>query len=160
MREPGCMEFWRGPRTGKAGWLVRLARDQSGTAAVEFAFVLMLLLSILFGIVAFGFQFAARIALSYAVAEGGRSAVAGLTSVERQTRAVAAINRVLNSFSPLIDPAKATVAATSQGQTAQGEAIQLKIDYADSRFNVFPFLPVLSATSQVKTVFLVSDPSG
>ena len=151
---------WRGLRAWNARYVIGLARDQSGTAAVEFAFVLMLLLSIFFGIVAFGFQFAARIALSYAVAEGGRSSVAGLTSAERQAKAVTAINRVLTSYSPLIDPTKAIVAATSQGQTPQGEAIELKIDYTDARFNLFPFLPVLSATARVKTVFLVSDPSG
>lgn len=137
----------------------RLAHDQSGTAAVEFALVLVLFLSILFGIIAFGFQFAARIALSYAVAEGGRSAVAGLTSVERQSRATSAINRVLTSFSPLLDPGRATILVSSQGQTAQGEAIEIDIDYQDDRFNVFPFLPALNATSSVTTVFLVADPS-
>lgn len=136
-----------------------LARDRSGTVAVEFAFVLVLFLSILFGIIAFGFQFAARIALSYAVAEGGRSAVAGLTSVERQSRATATINRVLTSFSPLIDPGRATVSVSSQGQTPQGEAIEVEIDYQDDRFNVFPFLPALNATSSVTTIFLVADPS-
>ena len=71
-----------------------LARDRRGTVAIEFAFVLVVFLTILFGIIAFGFQFAARIALSYAVAEGGRSAVAGLTSAERQARASAAVTRV------------------------------------------------------------------
>lgn len=137
----------------------RLARDRSGTAAVEFALVLVLFLSILFGIIAFGFQFAARIALSYAAAEGGRSAVAGLTSTERQSRATTAINRVLTSFSPLLDPGRATVQVSSQGQTPQGEAIEIDIDYQDDRFNVFPFLPSLNATNSVKTIFLVADPS-
>lgn len=136
-----------------------LARDRSGTVAVEFALVLVLFLSILFGIIAFGFQFTARIALSYAVAEGGRSAVAGLTSAERQSRATSAVNRVLTSFSPLLDPGRATVSVSSQGQTPQGEAIEIDIDYQDDRFNVFPFLPALSATSSVQTVFLVADPS-
>ena len=139
---------------------LRLACDQSGMAAVEFALVLVLFLSILFGIFAFGFQFAARIALSYAVAEGGRSAVAGLTSAERQSRATDAINRVLTSFSPLIDPDRATVSVSSQGQTPQGEAIEIDIDYQDDRFNVFPFLPALNAAGSVTTVFLVADPSG
>lgn len=137
-----------------------LARDTSGTVAVEFALVLVLFLSILFGIIAFGFQFAARIALSYAVAEGGRSAVAGLTSTERQSRATAAVDRVLTSFSPLIDPGRATVSVSSQGATPQGEAIEIDIDYEDDRFNIFPFLPALDATNSVKTVFLVADPSG
>lgn len=137
-----------------------LVTDKSGTVAIEFALVLVVFLSILFGIIAFGFQFAARIALSYAVAEGGRSAVAGLTSAERQSLAVAAINRVLTSYSPLIDPGRATVSVSSQGATPQGEAIEVGIDYADARFNVFPFLPALNATNSVKTVFLVADPSG
>ena len=138
---------------------VRLLRDARGTVAIEFAFVLVMFLSILFGIVAFGFQFAARIALSYAVAEGGRSAVAGLTSAERQTRANDAVTRVLTSFSPLIDPAKATIAVTSEGQTTYGEVIQIAVTYNDNRFNIFPFLPALNANRAVETTFLVADPS-
>ncbi len=137
----------------------RLLRDQRGTVAIEFAFVLVIFLSILFGIIAFGFQFAARIALSYAVAEGGRSAVAGLSSQERQTRASNAVTHVLTSFSPLVDPSKATIAVSSQGQTAEGEAILISVTYNDNRFNVFPFLPTLNANRAVQTTFFVADPS-
>jgi Flp pilus assembly protein TadG len=137
-----------------------LKRDERGTVAIEFAIVLTLFLTILFGIVAFGFQFATRIALSYAVAEGGRAAVAGLTSTERQQRAAEAINRVLVSFSPLIDPAKATVDVTSEGETDEGEAIKIGIVYSDNRFNIFPFVPSMSTNNEVDTTFLVADPSG
>jgi Flp pilus assembly protein TadG len=137
-----------------------LRRDERGTVAIEFAIVLILLLTILFGIVAFGFQFATRIALSYAVAEGGRAAVAGLTSDERQQRATDAINRVLLSFSPLIDPSKATIDVTSDGETPEGEAIMIGIIYNDERFNIFPFVPSFTANSEVDTTFLVADPSG
>lgn len=136
----------------------RLCRDERGTVAIEFAFVLVLFLSILFGIMAFGFQFAARIALSYAVAEGGRSAVAGLTSAERQARASDAVTRVLTSFAPLLDPTKATITVSSEGQTANGEVIDIKVAYNDGRFNIFPFLPALNANRAVETSFLVSDP--
>lgn len=137
-----------------------LARDRRGTVAIEFAFVLVVFLTILFGIIAFGFQFAARIALSYAVAEGGRSAVAGLTSAERQARASAAVTRVLTSFSPLMDPSKVAVAVTSEGQTSDGEAILVSLTYNDDRFDVFPFVPNFNATRAVETTFLVADPSG
>lgn len=137
----------------------RLLRDERGSVAIEFAFVLVMFLSILFGIVAFGFQFAARIALSYAVAEGGRAAVAGLTSEERQDRASTAVMRVLTSFSPLLDPAKADINVSSEGQTAEGEVILVAITYNDSRFNIFPFLPALNANRAVQTTFLVVDPS-
>ena len=147
------------PKLGKA-CPVRLARNDRGTVAVEFALVLMFLLSILFGITAFGFQFAARIALSYAVAEGGRSAIAGLTSAERQARANAAVKRVLTSLSPLMDPARAIVTVSSGGRTTDGDAIIVSISYVDNRFNVFPFLPALDANRAVATTFLVVDPSG
>ena len=137
----------------------RLLRDERGTVAIEFAFVLVIFLSILFGIIAFGFQFAARIALAYAVAEGGRSAVAGLTSQERQQLASDAVTRVLTSFSPLVDPSDATTTVSSEGQTADGEAILISITYNDNRFNIFPFLPALNANRAVQTTFLVADPS-
>jgi len=122
--------------------------------------VLVVFLSLLFAIVAFGFQFAARIALSYAVAEGGRGAVAGLSSTDRQSLARSAVANVLTSFSPLIDPAKATVTVSSGGTTSNGEAIQVAISYSDNRFNIFPFLPSLNAATSVQTIFYVADPSG
>lgn len=137
-----------------------LLRDQRGSVSIEFALVLVILLSILFGIVGFGFQFATRIALSYAVAEAGRSAVAGLSPAERKQRAEDAVTRVLTSFSPLVDPNKATIAVDSQGQTADGELIKIAITYNDSRFDIFPFLPALNANRAVQTTFLVADPSG
>jgi hypothetical protein len=137
-----------------------LLRDSRGTVAIEFAFVLVVFLSILFGIIAFGFQFAARIALSYAVAEGGRSAMAGLTSAERLSRAQSAVERVLTSFSPLLDPGRAEVQVSSEGQSSEGEIIDIAIAYDDDRFNIFPFLPALNANRAVQTSFLVADPSG
>jgi len=142
------------------GSAASLMRDGRGSVAVEFAIVLTLLLSIMFGIVAFGFQFATRIALSYAVAEAGRSAMAGLTSAERQQRAEDAVDRVLTSFSPLVDPAKAVVDVSSEGETADGEVIRIAITYSDNRFDIFPFLPVFTADRAVATDFLVTDPSG
>lgn len=146
--------------TRKGGPRSSLLCDRRGSVAIEFAIVLTLLLSIMFGIVAFGFQFATRIALSYAVAEGGRSAVAGLTSAERQQRAEDAINRVLTSFSPLVDPSKAMIDVSSEGETADGEVIRIAITYDDDRFDIFPFLPALNANRAVETTFLVADPSG
>src|ERR1700744_1183782 len=124
-----------------------LLRHEGGTVAIEFAFVLVVFLSILFGIVAFGFQFAARVALSYAVAEGGRAAEVGLSSAERVSLANSAISNVLTSFAPLIDPSKANISVSSDGKTANGEAILVSISYSDSRFNVFPFLPSLNRAS-------------
>jgi Flp pilus assembly protein TadG len=135
-----------------------LRRDRRGTAAIEFALVLTVFLPLLFAIIAFGFRLATRIALSYAVAEGGRAAVAALSPAERSTLADAAVTRVLTSFSPLIDPAKAAISITDQGPTAEGEAILVAVTYQDSRFAVFPFLPDLAAVQTVQTTYLAGDP--
>jgi hypothetical protein len=148
---PGCARIWP---------VRRLLRDEQGVVAVEFAFVLVVFLSILFGIMMFGFQFAGRVALSYAAAEGGRSAMVGLTSAERQQRATAAVTRVLTSLSPLINPDEAVVSVTSGGTTEEGEIIDISIAYNDSRFNVFPFMPSLNTGRAVETSFLITDPSG
>ena len=151
-------EDCRKPRPLRGRWRA-FPGDERGTAAIEFAIVLVFLLSVLFGIIAFGFQFATHIALSYAVSEGGRAAVAGLTSDERQELASDAVNRVLTSFSPLIDPTEATVEVSSEGETSEGEAILVAVTYSDDRFDVFPFVPTLNGSTQVQTIFFVADPS-
>jgi Flp pilus assembly protein TadG len=138
----------------------RFVRDRRGTAAVEFAFVLVMLLTILFGIIAFGFQFAIRVALSYAVTEGGHAAEAGLSSSERQSLASTGVSNVLNSFSPLIDPSEAVVSVSSEGMTSDGEEIVVSVSYTDTRFDIFPFLPSFNKTAVVQTAFFVADPSG
>jgi Flp pilus assembly protein TadG len=114
----------------------------------------------LFGIVAFGLQFATRIALSYAVTEGGRAAVAGLSDTERESLATSAIGYALNAYSPLVDPDKATVSVTPVGATSNGEMLEISISYSDTRFANLPFVPDLSNLPPVSTTFIVADPSG
>jgi Flp pilus assembly pilin Flp len=50
-------------------------RDERGVAAVEFAIVSLLLLTILYGMITFGFVFALDHNLTSAAAEGARSAI-------------------------------------------------------------------------------------
>jgi Flp pilus assembly protein TadG len=138
----------------------RLLTDERGTVAIEFALVAGLFLMLLFGIVAFGFHYATRIALSYAVTEGGRAAVAGLNDTEREARATEAISYALNAYSPLVDPEKATVSVTPVGTTSNGEMLEISISYSDTRFANLPFVPDLSNLPPVSTIFIVADPSG
>lgn len=141
-----------------SGWR-RLARDARGTSAVEFALVAPLLFTILFGIITFGVQYATRIALTYAAAEGGRAAVAGLNPTERSTLALAAINNTLGAMSPLVDSTKATpkVTVVADGTNLR---IDVSIAYSDTRFAVMPFLPDMSHMAPVTVEYYVTDPSG
>src|SRR5690554_3817646 len=68
------------PSPGEASTSACFCRDEKGSVAIEFAFIAVVFLTILFGIMSYGFQFATRIALSYAVAEGGRTSVAWLNT--------------------------------------------------------------------------------
>ena len=73
----------RPPATG------RKARDR-GSAAVEFALVLPLLLLLVFGIIDFGRALNAQITLTQAAREGVRLAALGYSAAAVQTRAAAA----------------------------------------------------------------------
>ena len=87
----------------------RFSGDSRGTVSIEFAILVPVFLAILFGIIVFGIQYATRIALTYAAAEGGRAAVAGLSDDERKSLATGAIDDALQALSPLVNPDKATV---------------------------------------------------
>ena len=117
--------------------------DDRGTTAVEFGIVAPLLFAVMFGILAFGIQFATRIAVTYAATEGGRAAVGGLDDAERESLARPAITRVLTSLSPLVDPAKAAIAVV-QADVASDHKIDISITYNDTRFASLPFVPDLS----------------
>lgn len=150
---------------GAHGRIVRAVRrlgvDAKGTAAIEFAMVASIFLAILFGVMAFGFQFATRIALSYAVAEGGRAAVAGVDFAERKQLGEAAMVYVLNAYAPLVDPSKATAAVIDDGLTADGQhKLLVSIAYSDTRFAILPFVPDMSDLPPVATTFIVGDPAG
>lgn len=150
-----------GARGGIARAAPRLVADEKGTAAIEFAMVASVFLMLLFGIMAFGFQFATRIALSYAVAEGGRAAVAGIDFAEQKQLGEAAMIHALNAYSPLIDPSKAAPSVADDGVTAEGlHKLLISIGYSDTRFAILPFVPDMSDLPPVRTTFIVSDPAG
>ena len=133
--------------------------DRRGTTAIEFAIVAPVLFAILFAIVAFGVQYATRIAITYAAAEGGRAAVAGLSDTERAQLAQAAITNTLTALSPLVDPTKASV-TVSLGNEGTDKTISVSIAYSDTRFAQMPFLPDLTGLQPVTVQYYVTDPSG
>ena len=137
----------------------RLCGDIRATTAVEFGIVAPLLFAVMFGILAFGLQFATRLAVTYAATEGGRAAVGGLSDAERESLARAAITRALTAMSPLVDPTKATVNVI-QADQASDHKINISIAYSDTRFALLPFVPNFSTPNPVAVEYYVTDPSG
>jgi len=156
-----CASRSAGKRVTTGGDLMRrLARDEKGVVAIEFAAVSTLFLMILFGIIAFGFQFATRIALNYAVSEGGRAAVAGLTDQQRIDYAKEAIDNVLNAYAGLIDVDQTSgVTVTQDGLTTSGDKRFLISIQPTARFAYLPFVPDMSNLPAVSATFVVADPS-
>jgi Flp pilus assembly protein TadG len=137
----------------------RLPDDVRATTAIEFAIIAPLLFAILFATVAFGVQYSTRVAITYAAAEGGRAAVAGLNDAERATLAKTAINNTLTALSPLVDTTKATV-TVNLGSEGINKTISISIAYGDTRFAQMPFLPDLTGLQPVTVQYYVTDPSG
>lgn len=144
----------------RAPALARLLRDERGSVAVEFAFIAAIFLAILFGTISYGIQFATRIALSYAVTEGGRAAVAGLDDAERTQRATDAVYEVIDAYGPLIDRGGVSLLDPDWRDMDVGRVGEIAIEYTDTRFSFLPFIPTPQETIRVQTTFVVADPSG
>jgi Flp pilus assembly protein TadG len=136
----------------------RLPDAEGGKVAIEFALLAPLMFAILFGVVVFGVQYATRIALTYAAAEGGRAAVGALQETERESDATTAINRALGSISPLVDPDAVTVGYETTS-SADGERFTIKLTYTDTRFARLPFVPHIDSSSPIAVSYFITDPS-
>lgn len=97
--------------------LPRLIHDRRGSAAVEFAFVMPIVLVLLFGIVAFGAVVSVDNGLQQLVAEAARASVAGLTDTERKQLAQASVTANAPSY-PFIDPTKLGLATADPSSSS------------------------------------------
>ncbi len=79
--------------------LRRWLRDERGAAIVEFAIVVPVLLTLLFGIIDFGRMMAVGASLAAAVRDGGRQAAVS-TDLTDATQISAVKTRVINAFQP------------------------------------------------------------
>ena len=82
----------------------RAAKDDGGAAAVEFAFILPILVLLVGGIIDFGFMFNAQVSLTHAAREGVRVEAIGTGDPETAAR---------DAFmAPAVDPASVSVTVT------------------------------------------------
>lgn len=76
-------------------------RSQRGAAVIEFALISVLLTTLLFGVMSYGYMLSFRQAISQGAAEGARAAATSpgsFTAVQKETSARNAMNEALRSY--------------------------------------------------------------
>lgn len=95
-------------------------RGERGATLVEFALVLPILVTLLFGIAEFGRVLNAQVVVTSATREGARFASLGSSS--------AAVTTQVRANCPTVDPALLTVVVTNAGG-ASGTAVSVRVTY-------------------------------
>ena len=74
------------------------ARGEQGAALVEFAFVMVLLFTLIFGIISFGLILSFRQDMTRAAAEGARAGAVAFPATNAEDDAVAALDEAIQDF--------------------------------------------------------------
>lgn len=74
------------------------ARNQRGAAVIEFALISVLLITLVLGVISYGFMLSFRQGISQGAAEGARAAAVAVIAGDRESDAVDAVNEALNSY--------------------------------------------------------------
>ena len=123
--------------------LVRvLLRETRGTAVIELAITLPLLITMLFGIVAYGDWFFVAHSVQQAANDAARATVAGLSAPERAIIAQDSVKTTLTRTGAL-DPTKASVMINDDGTTL---VVRLDYDASGNPLLSLKLLPMPSTT--------------
>ncbi|MGV3758909.1 MAG: TadE/TadG family type IV pilus assembly protein [Actinomycetota bacterium] len=150
----------------------RRARGDSGAAVVEFAFVAILLLTLIFGIINFGLVLSFKQDMTRAAAEGARAGAVALPStvvgagdtrrlaaVDATDEAVSELNRTCNGgdgmtcvvqihdcdFTPASTNTDPSPDSNGYDNNAQPDCITVRLEYDHANHPLLVPLPIISA---------------
>ncbi len=114
--------------------------DERGAALVEFAIASVVLLTLLFGIISYGYILSFKQGLTQAAAEGARAAAVGADAPTAVARSVNAFNRTCNSGGLACTY---STQATDTGCTANGDCMRVQVTYDWKNHPLLPKFPGL-----------------
>lgn len=126
------------------------ARDpERGASAVEFALVSVLLLTLLFGILQYGYFFFQQVSNAHAAREGARQAAVGLSG-PYSTCANFKNNFIKNRSGAATSGLAVAVSTVPASNPQPGDEIDVTVTYHPTKFG-FPFVPFISGTTESST---------
>lgn len=121
---------------------MRFATNQSGATAVEFAIMLPVFLTIIFGIIVFGSYLTMVHGVQQLAAEAARTSIAGLNDSERNGLATAYVTSSASGY-PLLDATKLNVVTAPSGSDPNVFVVTVRYDASSSLIFALPFVPPL-----------------
>ena len=120
--------------------------DASGASAVEFAIVVPVFLTMLFGILAYGIYFGAVHSTSQLAADAARASVAGLSDAERTSIATAHVHNNVPAY-VLLNPERIEV--TAEPLEVDARQFRVSVRYDASLLPIWNFTPFLPLPERV-----------
>jgi Flp pilus assembly protein TadG len=125
--------------------MIKLFTCRRGAAAVEFAMLLPLFLTLVFGIVVFGSYLTMVNGVQQLAAEAARSSVAGMSDSERSSIATSYVTANVGTY-PLILPNKISVNAATSASDPNVFVVTVSYNASGMFIYSLPFVPAPPST--------------
>lgn len=114
---------------------MRLVSERRGTAIIEFAILLPVLIALLVGMICYGLYFGAAHSVQQLAADAARHSIAGETLTERQTMVATYVSAHGSSYFLVRPERLSEVSATAQA----GGRLRVRISYNATWLPIFGF---------------------
>jgi Flp pilus assembly protein TadG len=125
--------------------MIKLLLCRRGASAVEFAMLLPVFLTLVFGIVIFGSYLAVVHGLQQLAAEAARSSIAGMSASERSSLATTYVSANVGTY-PLISANNITVSAATSPSNPNVFVVTVTYNASGMFIYSLPFVPAPSST--------------
>jgi Flp pilus assembly protein TadG len=125
--------------------MARFLSCRRGATAVEFAMLLPVFLTLVFGIVVFGSYLAVIHGVQQLAAEAARSSIAGMSDSERSSIATSYVTANVGTY-PLITANRVSVNAATSGSDPNVFVVTVSYNAAGMFIYSLPFVPAPSST--------------
>lgn len=130
---------------------IRIATEEQGIAALEFALLAPALLMLVFAIVTYSLYFSALLGVRHAAIEGARAAMAGLSTAERASLAQSRAQRVIDGYGGLL--ASGTPVISAAADATGTFRVRISYDMSGSAVMRYAgFIPMPSSTLSASVI--------